>query len=125
MMLHVTAAALTSEAKTLSFPASVDSIPTNVQQEDHVSMGPNAGYKALRVLELLRDVVSIELLCAAQAFDLVKPRKPSKRLVPVYEHIRELAPFLKEDRSLSENVAAITGDFLSGGFDEFVNRPYA
>ena len=122
MMLHVTAAALVSEAKTQSFPASVDSIPTNIQQEDHVSMGPIAGYKALRVLDILRDVLAIELICATQAFDLQQPLKPAERMIPVYEHIRCLVPFLEEDRSLSENVEAITRDIKAGGFDQFITK---
>ena len=124
MMLHVTAAALVSEAKTLTFPASVDSIPTNVQQEDHVSMGPNAGYKALRIMEILRDVLCIELICAAQAFDLQKPLRPAERMIPVYEHIRSLVPYLAEDRSLSEDVEALNADIIGGGFDSFITSVF-
>lgn len=124
MMLHVTAAALVSEAKTLTFPASVDSIPTNVQQEDHVSMGPNAGYKALRIMELLRDVLVIELICVAQAFDLQKPLRPAERMIPVYEHIRTLVPYLSEDRSLSEDVEAVKNDIIAGGFDQFITQVF-
>ena len=120
MMIQVTAAALASEAKTLTFPASADSIPTNVQKEDHVSMGPNAGYKALRVLELVRDVIAIELVCAAQAVDLLKPLRPAEKLEPVCERIRELVPFFDEDRSIAEDVAAVARDFTDGGFDRFI-----
>lgn len=120
MMLHVTAAALASEAKTQTFPASADSIPTNVQKEDHVSMGPNAGFKANRVLDLLRDVVAIELICATQALDLQKPLRPAERIVPVFEHVRELVPFFGEDRSHAEDVAAVANDFENGGFDRFL-----
>src|SRR5690606_42048513 len=67
MMVQVTAAALVSECKTLCFPASVDSIPTNRDKEDHVSLGPAAGYKGLEIAKHSRYVMAIELLIAAQA----------------------------------------------------------
>jgi histidine ammonia-lyase len=107
MMAHVTAAALVSENKSWSFPASVDSIPTNVTQEDHVSMGPTAGMKALRVVENLRRVLAIELLAAAQAMSLQRPLKPGPRLAAVYERIREFVPPLEEDRNLSDDIELI------------------
>ncbi len=73
MMAQVTAAALTSELKTLAHPASVDTIPTSANKEDHVSMSMAAGLKAARALELARGVIAIELLCACQALDLLAP----------------------------------------------------
>ncbi|MFV1969252.1 MAG: histidine ammonia-lyase, partial [Pirellulaceae bacterium] len=116
MMAHVTAAALVSEAKSLSMPASVDSIPTNIEQEDHVSMGPIAGFKAIRILDNLRGVLSIELLCAAQAFDLLAPAKPSPALAELHAEIRKLVPPLEQDRSLSEDIEAISLAIQQGSF---------
>jgi histidine ammonia-lyase len=107
MMAHVTAAALASEAKSQSFPASVDSIPTNVTQEDHVSMGPIAGIKANRVADMLRRVLAIELLSAAQGLHLMQPTRPSPRLEEVYTRIREFVAPLEEDRVLTDDIELI------------------
>ncbi len=120
MMAHVTAAALVGEAKSLSMPASVDSIPTNIEQEDHVSMGPIAGFKAIKILDNLRNVLSIELLCAAQAFDLLGHAKPSPRLAELHAEIRKLVPPLTKDRSLSEDIEAISLAIRQGSL---LNRP--
>ncbi|NLE39187.1 MAG: histidine ammonia-lyase [Pirellulaceae bacterium] len=107
MMAHVTAAALVSESKSLSFPASVDSIPTSLNQEDHVSMGPIAGMKANRIVDNLRRVLAIELLTAAQAFYLLRPHRPAPKLGEVYLRIREFVPPLEKDRNLSEDIELI------------------
>ena len=107
MMAQVTAASLVSESKSLSFPASVDSIPTNLLQEDHVSMGPIAGMKALRIVANLRRVLAIELLAGAQALDLMQPNQPSARLAEVHATIRELVPPLDGDRNLSNDIELI------------------
>ena len=107
MMAHVTAAALVSEAKSQSFPASVDSIPTNVTQEDHVSMGPIAGIKANRVVDMLRRVLAIELLSAAQGLHLMRPSRTSPRLEEAYARIREFVPPLDEDRVLTDDIELI------------------
>src|SRR5918998_1323681 len=69
MLAQVTAAALTSEIKTLAHPASVDTIPTSANKEDHVSMSMAAALKAMDALELARQVLAVELLCACQALD--------------------------------------------------------
>ncbi len=108
MMAHVSAAALVSECKSQSFPASVDSIPTNVTQEDHVSMGPAAGLKANRVADNLRRVLAIELLTAAQALYLTRPDRASDRLEAVYERIREFVPPMEQDRVLTDDIELIT-----------------
>ncbi|HLA85209.1 MAG TPA: histidine ammonia-lyase [Thermoguttaceae bacterium] len=107
MMAHVTAAALVSECKSLSFPASVDSIPTSLNQEDHVSMGPIAGMKVNRIVENLRRVLAIELLTGAQAFFLLRPRRPAPKLGEVYLRIREFVPPLKKDRNLSDDIELV------------------
>jgi len=104
MMAQTTAAALASECKSLSFPASVDTIPTNNDQEDHVSMGPIAGLKALQIIKNLRAILAIELLAAAQGLDLLAPLKSSHRLEVVKNHIRERIPMLREDRFLGKDI---------------------
>ncbi len=106
MMVQVTAAALASECKSLCFPSSVDSIPTNNDQEDHVSMGPGAGLKALEIAKHVRYVMAIELLVAAQALDMLKPLKTSKKLEVVKKTIRKQVAFLSEDRILSPDIEA-------------------
>lgn len=113
MMIHVTAAALVGEAKANSFPASVDSIPTNDDKEDHVSMGPTAGFKALHNVRLLRDVLTIELLSAAQAIDLLRPLKSSPKLEEVHSKIRKIAPFMDKDRSTAHEMSALSAQLES------------
>jgi histidine ammonia-lyase len=118
MMVQTTAAALVSECKTLSFPASVDSIPTNNDQEDHVSMGPGAGLKALQVIKSARYVLAIELLVAAQGLDMLKPLKSSDALEAVKKAIRQKVKYLDKDRHLAPDIEAVhalvkTGELLA------------
>lgn len=98
MILQYTTAALVSENKGLCFPASADSIPTSLGQEDHVSMGSISGRKALRVLNNLEKILAIEMLCAAQAFDFRKPLHSSKILNKVHQVIRSTIEHTTEDR---------------------------
>jgi histidine ammonia-lyase len=107
MMAQVSAAALVSESKSLSFPASVDSIPTNLLQEDHVSMGPIAGMKAHRILANVRRVLAIELVTAAQAIDLLQPQRPAPRIAKVHHRIREFVAPLVKDRQLTPDIELI------------------
>src|SRR5262249_14656516 len=104
MMAQTTAAALVGECKSLCFPASVDSIPTNNDQEDHVSMGPGAGLKALSIAKLARYVLAIELVVAAQGLDMLKPLKTSRKLESVKTLIRKSVPYLARDRALSPDI---------------------
>jgi histidine ammonia-lyase len=92
---------LVSEYKTLCIPASVDSIPTNCDREDHVSMGPIAGLKALQVIEHVRQILAIELLVGAQALDLRHDVTVSERLAKLHHRIRQKVPLLTQDRELS------------------------
>lgn len=108
MMAQVTAAALVSESKTLSFPASVDSIPTSDDREDHVSMGVGAGLKLQQIVSNLTYVLSIELLCAAQALDFLRPLKSSAKLERVHSKIRKTVSKLERDRNLSVDFEAVT-----------------
>ena len=114
MMAQVTAAALTSELKTLAHPAGADTIPTSGNKEDHVSMSMSAGLKAHRALELARMVVAVELLCACQAIDLLAPLRTSPPLSRAHDLIRARVPALDADRSTSSDLATITEAIASG-----------
>jgi histidine ammonia-lyase len=114
MMAQVTAAALTSELKTLAHPASVDSIPTSGNKEDHVSMSMAAGLKASRAIDLAEHVVAVELLCAAQAIDLLRPLESSVPLRSVHRALRERVSTLEHDRPPSPDIAVIVA-MIAGG----------
>lgn len=114
MMTQTTAAALVSECRSLSFPASTDSIPTNCDQEDHVSMGPIAGLKALRIAANARYVLAIELLAAAQAIDLRRLGHLPPGVAWAYGLIRDRVDFLERDRVHSTDLEALA-DLISGG----------
>ena len=108
MMLQYTSASLVSENKGLCHPASVDSIPTSANQEDHVSMGMIAARKARKVVENVQGVLAIELLCASQALDFRKPLKPGLPLRKAHETIRSLVPSLVCDRVLYPELRLVT-----------------
>ncbi|MBO4440574.1 histidine ammonia-lyase [bacterium] len=97
MIAHVAAASLASENKTLSFPATVDSIPTSAGKEDHVSMGTTAARKCTQVVENVVKIISIELLTAMQAIDFRKPLRAGDGVEPVYKLIRKEVPFMEND----------------------------
>lgn len=104
MILQYTTAALASENKGLCFPASADSIPTSLGQEDHVSMGSISGRKALQVLENVEKILAIELLTAAQAFEYRKPMKSGLLLDEVHKEIRKKVAFADKDRVFSDDI---------------------
>lgn len=107
MMAQVTAAALVSESKVLSHPASVDSIPTSANKEDHVSMGPIAAWKLARIVDNLAGVLSIEALCAAQAIEFHRPLRSSEPVEKALAMIRtKVEPWI-EDRFLQPDIAAV------------------
>ncbi|MHC4846910.1 MAG: histidine ammonia-lyase [Planctomycetota bacterium] len=103
MMAQTTAAALVSENKTLAHPASVDSIPTSANQEDHVSMGMWAARKARNILENVRSVLAIEFLAAAQALDFHE-MKPGRGVEKARQAIRSKVPHLAKDRYLARDI---------------------
>jgi len=88
MIPQYTSAALVSENKSLCFPASADSIPTALGQEDHVSMGAISARKALQVVRNLENILAVELVCAAQGFDFRRPLKSTKILNACHEFVR-------------------------------------
>lgn len=116
MIAQYTAASLVSENKSLAHPASVDSIPTSANQEDHVSMGPIAGRKARQILENLKRVFAIELICAAQGLDyrLDANLKPSPALYKAHELIRKHLPRLDSDREIHKDIETATKLIESG-----------
>ena len=122
MILQYTTAALASENKGLCFPASADSIPTSLGQEDHVSMGSIGGRKALRVINNLEKILAIELLCAAQAFDFRSPLKSSKTLSDVHELIRKQIDHATEDRIFSLDIEKAIEIIKNKELLEIVNK---
>jgi histidine ammonia-lyase len=107
MMAQVTAAALASECKVLSHPASVDTIPTDGSKEDVVPMAMGSAWKARRVLRNLENILAIELMCGAQGIDYRAPLKPGKGVRIAHERVRAIVPPLAGDRVLSGDIAAL------------------
>jgi histidine ammonia-lyase len=107
MMAQVTAAALVSENKVHSHPASVDSITTSGNKEDYVSMGMTAGLKLKQIVENTGNVLAIEAMAAAQALDFLAPLKSSKRLQSAHAAIRSVSPPAETDRVLSADIARV------------------
>ncbi len=119
MILQYTAAALATENKVLSHPASVDTIPTSANVEDHVSMGCTAGLKLRQVCANVEHILAIELMAAAQGIDFRRRALgPNTRLgrgtQPIYERIREHVPFVAEDTVLSGFLAAVHRIVMDG-----------
>ncbi len=105
MIVQYSAAALVSENKVLAHPASVDSIPSSAGQEDHVSMGTIAARKAGEILENVRRVLAMELMCVCQAIDLMGGRKKlGKGTKPAYAAIRSVCKTLRNDRPLYDDI---------------------
>ncbi|MEX0362917.1 MAG: histidine ammonia-lyase, partial [Allomuricauda sp.] len=104
MILQYTSAALASENKSLCFPASADSIPTSLGQEDHVSMGSISGRKALNIIENVEKILAIELLTAAQAFEYRKPLKSGILLDEIHKFVRTKVSFAKSDRVFADDI---------------------
>lgn len=104
MILQYTSAALVSENKTMCFPASADSIPTSLGQEDHVSMGSISGRKALQVVSNLEKILAVELLCAAQAFDYHKKLKSGAIIEAVHTMVRKKITHAEEDRVFADDI---------------------
>lgn len=114
MMAHVTAAALASESKSLAHPASVDSIPTSANKEDHVSMGVTAAHKAALVAANTRRILAVELLAACQALEFLKPLASSAPLQAVYRAVRESVRAWDRDRVVGPEIEALAGFVASG-----------
>ncbi|MGN6291976.1 MAG: histidine ammonia-lyase [Chitinophagaceae bacterium] len=109
MIPQYTTAALVTENKTLCFPASADSIPTSLGQEDHVSMGSISGRKLNQVLDNLEYILAIELLSACQAIEFRRPLKSSALLEFAHESVRRQVSFAEEDRIFAEDINKVAG----------------
>ena len=121
MIAHVTAAALASENKSLAHPASVDSLPTSANQEDHVSMATFAARRLTDMADNTAGIVAIELLAAAQGIDFRRPRKSSKLLEEAHAIVRAVAPHLDGDRYLALDIEAVTPLVRDGAFGKLVS----
>ncbi len=122
MIAQYTAAALVSENKVLAHPASVDSIPTSANKEDHVSMGTIAARQCRDIMFNTESVIAVELLCAAQAVDLLKKQKglsPDGGTLAAWQFIRDHIDYLESDRQISRDINTMTALVRSG---EIVSR---
>ncbi|HSV84068.1 MAG TPA: histidine ammonia-lyase [Ramlibacter sp.] len=114
MIVHVTAAALASENKSLAHPASVDSLPTSANQEDHVSMATFAARRLAAMLKNTAHIVAIELLAAAQGLEFLRPLRSGSALEGVLRLVRSVSPAMPADRSLARDIEAIHHLVCSG-----------
>ncbi len=107
MIAQVAAASLIAENNVLAHPASVFTLPTSANKEDHVSMGMTAALKLAQIVHHVEIILAIELLCAAQGLEFLKPLKPGPRLQKVYSEVRKLVPPLERDVPLSGYIASL------------------
>ena len=122
MIAQVTAAALASENKQRAHPASIDTIPTSANQEDHVSMAAHAGYRLLAMAENAAGIVAVEWLCAAQGVDLRAPLRTSAHLQQAQRLLRDAVPMMAEDRYLAPDLAAAKRMVQDGALRALLHR---
>lgn len=122
MMIQVSAAALASENKILASPASVDSIPTSSDKEDHVSMGATAARKVHEIIENVEHILAMEILSSTQGLYFLEPMKPGIGIQAAYRLIREVVPPIKADRRYHEDIRAIRGLIESGHLLDVVEQ---
>ncbi len=122
MIAQYAAASLVSENKVLAHPASVDSIPTSANKEDHVSMGSIAARKCRDIVANTEEVIAIELLCAAQGIDLFTNVKAGKGTLAAYNVIRSKVGYMKEDRILSTDIAKVKALLRDGSIVKAVEN---
>jgi histidine ammonia-lyase len=114
MIAHVTAAALASENKSLAHPASVDSLPTSANQEDHVSMATFAARRLHEMAHNTATIVGIEFLAAAQGIDFHQPLTTSPLLTQVHRQLRQRVGFYEKDRLFAPDIEAATQMVITG-----------
>ncbi|HXG90856.1 MAG TPA: histidine ammonia-lyase [Blastocatellia bacterium] len=107
MIAQVAAVSLIAENNVLAHPASVTNLPTSANKEDHVSMGMTSALKFQHVVKNVEMILAIELMCAAQGLEFLKPLKPSPRLQEVYRRVRERVPALERDAPLSKYIESL------------------
>ena len=122
MIAQVTAAALASENKSLAHPASVDSLPTSANQEDHVSMATFAGRRLAEMAENSAGIVAIELLGACQGVDFRAPHKTSRILEEAKAMLREEVPFYDRDRYFAPDIYKATELIVSGRINPLIHE---
>lgn len=125
MLAQVTAAALTSENKTLAHPSSVDSIPTSANQEDHVSMATFAARRLEDIAQNSAVVVAVEMLGVAQGMEFRRPLKSSELVEAAFDKVRSEVPFYDEDRYFAPDIEAIRALIRSGDMSELVELKLA
>src|SRR5260370_37143151 len=109
ILVQVLAGALASKNKSAAYPASVDSIPTSANREDHVSMSTTAARKCRSVVTNTTRVLACELVCAAQGIDFHQPLRPARGVLAAYQHLREHIRPLGRDRTLHRDLDAADG----------------
>jgi histidine ammonia-lyase len=114
MIVQYSAASIVSENKVIAHPASVDSITSSANQEDHVSMGTTSARGANQILKNTQKVIAMELLCAAQAIDLLDKKDLGKTTMEVYKKIRDCAPFIEQDTIMYPHIDAVIELIESG-----------
>ncbi|GAB3647626.1 histidine ammonia-lyase [Ramlibacter alkalitolerans] len=125
MIVHVTAAALASENKSLAHPASVDSLPTSANQEDHVSMATFAARRLQPMLANTAHIVAIELLAAAQGIEFLRPLESAPALEGVLRLVRSISPAMVADRSLARDIEAVHHLVAAGDVGHATERQIA
>jgi histidine ammonia-lyase len=120
MISQYTAASLVSENKVLAHPASVDSIPTSANQEDHVSMGTTSARQCAMILENSRWVIAIEIINAVQALDFHRPLEPGPGVAAAVRVVRDIVPPVDADRVMSGDLAAVRELVVNGLLREAV-----
>lgn len=127
MIAHVTAAALASENKSLAHPASVDSLPTSANQEDHVSMATFAARRLTAMIDNTAHILGIEFLAAAQGIEFLRPLRSSAALEEVHALLRARVPAMAEDRFLAPDIehasVLVRGGALSRIFRTLADLP--
>ena len=122
MIAHVTAAALASENKSLAHPASVDSLPTSANQEDHVSMATFAARRLQAMVDNTAHILGIELLAAAQGIDFLRPLHSSPVLEEVHASLRQRVPKMQQDRYLAPDIAYATALVRDGSLARLLQK---
>ncbi|MEO6863838.1 MAG: aromatic amino acid lyase, partial [Gemmatimonadaceae bacterium] len=107
----------TSECKVLAHPSSVDSIPTDGSKEDVVPMAMGAAWKARRIIDNVRNVLAVELMCGAQGIDFRAPLAPAAAVGRAHKIVRAVVPRLERDRVMSGDINLIAAEILAGKFD--------
>lgn len=122
MIPQYTSAALCTENKTLCFPASADSIPTSLGQEDHVSMGSISGRKFNQVLDNVERILAIELMYACQGLEFRRPKQTSPYLEQVFAAVRQVCPKLEDDRLIGDDINNIIDLLQTEEFQELIMK---